>query len=106
MAGRKEAIELLVHSRSRVLYNVFVQSIVLSTFLGGLRANFAMLRILGSANPWRRGVNRREVLRIGGVGALSLTLADLLGYQAAAASGSPSGSFGKAKRIVLLYLQG
>jgi hypothetical protein len=53
------------------------------------------------------GVTRRELLRIGGSAVLGFGLADLLGQQAAAAGGGSGGpGFGKARSIILLYLQG
>ena len=57
----------------------------------------------------RNGWTRRDVLRVGGSSVLGLSLADLLEHQAAEAAGvSRYGGpgFGKAKSIVLLYLQG
>jgi hypothetical protein len=68
-----------------------------------------MLRILGSANPFNRGCSRREVMRIGALGAAALSLPDLLRLESAAASQAAPAThsgFGKAKRIMLLYLQG
>jgi Protein of unknown function (DUF1501) len=66
-----------------------------------------MLSVLGSANPWRRGVNRREVMRIGGLGALGMALPQLFQHALQAAPHAPAlPGFGRAKRIVLLYLQG
>lgn len=66
-----------------------------------------MLSILGSANPWPRGISRREVMRIGGLGALSLSLPELLFHESqAAGKGAGSATSGRAKRILLLYLQG
>jgi uncharacterized protein (DUF1501 family) len=55
------------------------------------------------------GVTRRELLRIGGSAILGLSLADLFGLQKAAASEGKAGGgpgFGKAKSVILLYLQG
>ncbi|MBI3865741.1 MAG: DUF1501 domain-containing protein [Planctomycetia bacterium] len=68
-----------------------------------------MLKILGSANPFRRACDRREALRIGALGAASLSLPQLFQLEALAAlqgQSSTSQAFGKAKRILLLYLQG
>jgi hypothetical protein len=68
-----------------------------------------MLRILGSRNPFGRDCSRREVMRIGALGAASLSLPQLLQLEAVAAAQGQSAagySFGKAKRILLLYLQG
>ncbi|HUG93124.1 MAG TPA: DUF1501 domain-containing protein [Planctomycetaceae bacterium] len=79
-----------------------------------------MLRILGSRRTLCDGLSRREMLRIGGLGG-ALTLADLWRRQAAsgtgvasaagersqpAGAGATSASFGRAKRIILLYLYG
>jgi uncharacterized protein (DUF1501 family) len=53
------------------------------------------------------GVTRRALLRVGGSAVLGLTLADLFGLQKAQAKESTGGpGFGKAKSIILLYLQG
>lgn len=54
------------------------------------------------------GVNRRDILRVGGSGMLGMTLGQMLEGQAAHANESAIGGPGwnKAKRIVLLYLQG
>src|SRR5262245_17852285 len=57
------------------------------------------------------GVTRRDLLRVGGSAIMGLTLADLLRVQKASAD-QPAGSrnrgpgFGKAKSIILIYLQG
>jgi len=55
------------------------------------------------------GITRRDLLRIGGSAVLGITLADILGLQKASASsteiiGGPG--FGKAKSVILIYLQG
>lgn len=56
------------------------------------------------------GVTRRDVLRVGGSAMLGVTLADLFRLRAQAnESGSSSGGgpgWGKAKSVILLYLQG
>ncbi|MFO1091846.1 MAG: DUF1501 domain-containing protein [Planctomycetaceae bacterium] len=66
-----------------------------------------MIPVLGSANPFDRGLHRREVLRIGGLSALGLGLPQLLKLQSlSAAPQSDDPTFGRAKRIMLLYLQG
>jgi hypothetical protein len=51
------------------------------------------------------GVSRREVLRAGGLGVLGLSLADLLRFRAGAAP-TASGTFGRAKNVIFLWLQG
>jgi hypothetical protein len=56
------------------------------------------------------GLTRRALLRVGGSAALGLTLADLFRFQKASASeeAAPAGGpgFGKAKSVILLYMQG
>lgn len=53
------------------------------------------------------GVSRRELLRIGGVGMLGLSLPHLLGRQARATSDATAGPmFGRAKNIIYLFLSG
>jgi hypothetical protein len=56
------------------------------------------------------GVTRRELLRVGGSAILGLGLADLFRAEAAAkrspTSGSHGSGFGKAKSVILIYLQG
>jgi hypothetical protein len=66
-----------------------------------------MLSVFGSASPFGRDCDRREVMRVGALGAASLSLSELLGLESLAASqnhGRASSTFGKAKRILLLYL--
>ena len=68
-----------------------------------------MLKILGSSNPFARDCHRREVLNIGALSALGLTLPTLLQFESAAArEAAPSvrSASGVAKRVLLLYLQG
>ncbi len=54
------------------------------------------------------GITRRELLRVGGSAVLGLSLANLFRLQKAVAGEAPSGGpgFGKAKSVILLYLQG
>src|SRR5438874_4694215 len=54
------------------------------------------------------GITRRDLLRVGGSAALGLTLADLFGLQRATADQAITGGpgWGKAKSVILLYLQG
>src|SRR5215213_8212118 len=54
------------------------------------------------------GVTRRELLRVGGSALLGLSLGGFFRMQAQAASktGTSSPGFGKAKSVILLYLQG
>lgn len=66
-----------------------------------------MLSVLGSIKPFQPAVNRREAMRIGGLGAISLSLPQLFQLQALQAEQQSSlPSFGKAKQILLLYLEG
>jgi hypothetical protein len=66
-----------------------------------------MLVIPGrSWQPNCDGLTRREWLRVGGSTVLGLTLADLLAAPAHAAESSSGPGFGKAKSVILLYLQG
>jgi hypothetical protein len=52
-------------------------------------------------------VSRRELLRIGGSSLLGLTLADVLAHEGAAKESTAGGpGFGKAKSVILVYLQG
>ena len=53
------------------------------------------------------GITRRELLRVGGSAVFGFSLANLLGLQKASASEGAGGpGFGKAKSVILLYLQG
>src|ERR1700722_114809 len=54
------------------------------------------------------GVTRRELLRVGGSAVLGLSLANLFALQKAQAKAKEGGGpgFGKAKSVILLYLQG
>ncbi len=63
-----------------------------------------MLSILGKPTRLCDGLNRRELLRAGGVGLLGLSLADLLRAESRAAISG--GQFGKAKNVIFLWLQG
>jgi hypothetical protein len=56
-----------------------------------------------------RGLTRRELLRVGGSAVFGFSLAQLIGLQEAnAANPTPAGGpgFGKAKSVILIYLQG
>src|SRR4051794_40106026 len=62
-----------------------------------------MLRILGTKRTLCDGVTRRDLLHIGGLGALSLGMAGAL----KAAEASPSAAtFGRAKACILLFPYG
>jgi uncharacterized protein (DUF1501 family) len=53
------------------------------------------------------GITRRELLRVGGSAILGISLADLFSLQKAQAKQGAGGpGFGKAKGVILLYLQG
>jgi hypothetical protein len=51
-------------------------------------------------------MNRREVMRAGGLAACGLSLADLFRLRSLQAADKSDNTFGRAKRILLLYLQG
>jgi Protein of unknown function (DUF1501) len=55
------------------------------------------------------GITRRDLLRVGGSAMLGLTLADIFGFQKVLGdqpTGGRGPGFGKAKSVILLYLQG
>lgn len=53
------------------------------------------------------GVTRRDILRVGGSAVMGMTLGGLLGLKSAQAnSGNKAPGFGKAKSVIMLYLQG
>jgi len=53
------------------------------------------------------GLSRRDILRVGGSGMLGLSLGSMLQLQnAQAANVQPSGGWGKAKNVIMVYLQG
>src|SRR5262245_13256309 len=56
----------------------------------------------------RLNLSRRDLLRVGGAGMLGLSLGGLFQLQARAAEAKTAGGpgWGKAKSIILLYLQG
>ncbi len=51
-------------------------------------------------------ITRRELMRIGGLNLLGLSLPALLRGQAQAATSSPNPTFGRAKNVIYLWLQG
>src|SRR5688500_15402794 len=63
-----------------------------------------MLRVLGSPAKLCDGLGRRDFLRIGSLGAAGVALPDLLSQPSQAAE--QKGSFGKAKRCLLIFLAG
>jgi len=63
-----------------------------------------MLRLLGSEKRLCDQISRRDLLEVGGLSALGLTLADALQLRAAQATGPEQTShFGKAKACILLF---
>ena len=64
-----------------------------------------MLRILGSPKKLCSGLTRRDWLSAGALSVLGLSLPDFLRLQQAQAA-PPTGSFGRAKNVILLYLFG
>ena len=67
-----------------------------------------MLSIPGLPGANCEGVSRRELIRVGGLRALGLSLGDILGLEALAAPQGPPrlDGFGKAKNVILVFLQG
>ncbi len=69
-----------------------------------------MWRIAGAAGKdvcdAHVGMTRRDVLRVGGTGVLGLSLGAMLELQARAGAGAGSPGWGKAKSIIMCYLQG
>ncbi len=67
-----------------------------------------MLPILGAGNRLCDRLTRREIMRLGGLSALGLSLPTLLENRAQArpASQGPTASFGKAKSCIVLFLMG
>ena len=66
-----------------------------------------MLSIHEPHSKASRDLSRRELLRIGGVGMLGLSLPQLLGQKAGAATDGAAGPmFGRAKNIIYLFLSG
>jgi uncharacterized protein (DUF1501 family) len=65
-----------------------------------------MLVIPGQPRKFCDGITRRDLLRVGGSAMLGFSLADLFRQQAAAKEGHGGPGFGKAKSVILLYLQG
>ncbi len=62
-----------------------------------------MLSLLGTPKVLCDGVARRELLQVGGLGALGLSLADALRLQAETARSTSDPSFGRAKSCILLF---
>src|SRR5215207_7743649 len=68
------------------------------------RAGGFMLRVLGSNKRFCDGLTRRDLLHVGALAPLGLTLAD---WSRTAKADAPSANgFGSAKRCILLYLWG
>jgi hypothetical protein len=65
-----------------------------------------MFSLNGSRKRLCDGMTRRELLRIGGLGAVGLGLHGLLEAEAQASSSAHLPGFGKAKRCILLFLYG
>src|SRR6476646_8482418 len=63
-----------------------------------------MLRVLGTSAKLCDGLGRRDFLRIGSLGVAGLTLPELFSQRANA--GEQKGSFGRAKRCLLIFLTG
>lgn len=65
-----------------------------------------MLSILGSSTRLCDGLNRREVLRLGGLGFTGLALSDYLQARTAAARRPARGGFGRARACIVVYNYG
>ncbi len=66
-----------------------------------------MLSIYDRPERHGKNINRRELLQVGGLGALGLSLSTLLAQQATASTNNLRGStFGRAKNVIFLWLQG
>jgi hypothetical protein len=52
------------------------------------------------------GYSRRDVLRVGGAGMLGMTLGTMFRAQSLAGEVAPGGGWGKAKSVIMVYLQG
>jgi hypothetical protein len=65
-----------------------------------------MLRLLGSPRILCDGLTRRELLHVGGLGALGLGLGDVLRLRAARAAAPRRAGFGSAKACILLFPYG
>src|SRR6059058_6232798 len=65
-----------------------------------------MLRVLGSNRVFCDGLTRRDLLHVGALAPLGLTLADWSRATAGNPAPPAAGGFGSAKRCVLLYLWG
>src|SRR3954464_9387064 len=85
--------------------------------MGCLTKGDPMLSIPGLPGSTCDGFSRRELLRVGGAGLFGLSLAQVLHLQAAskalgqekvAAGGkdAPKSGFGRAKNVILIFLQG
>jgi hypothetical protein len=66
-----------------------------------------MLRILGSRKRFCDGLTRRDLLQVGALGPLGLTLANWAEARESSKAARPAaGGFGQARRCILLYLWG
>src|SRR5204863_2135712 len=65
-----------------------------------------MLRVLGSRKVFCDGLTRRDLLQVGALGPLGLSLAGFARAKEASQPAPLTGGFGKAKRVILLYLWG
>ncbi|MCA8956670.1 MAG: DUF1501 domain-containing protein [Planctomycetes bacterium] len=65
-----------------------------------------MLSIPGLPGATCDGFSRRELLRVGGAGMLGLGLGDILALEALAPAAPRGNGFGKARNVILVFLQG
>src|SRR5262249_50720542 len=73
----------------------------------GILEYLIMLPLYGAGSRLCDGVTRREMLRLGGLGALGLALPQLLqARQAPTAAARRAGGFGQARSCIVLFLMG
>jgi len=65
-----------------------------------------MLRVLGNPKQLCDGLTRRDLLQVGGLGVLGLTLGDFYRLRAAELTAPAAPGFGRAKACILLFLYG
>ena len=65
-----------------------------------------MIRFLGPSASFCDGLSRREMLRFGGLSMAGVSLPQLVTANASNRTTSSSGSFGKAKNCIVLFLSG
>jgi len=76
--------------------------------MGPLPGDEQMLKIEGRRGRLCDGFSRRELLRVGGISLMGLSLPNVLALQEAQAAGvgASSSGFGQAKSVIFIFLQG